>query len=185
MAKKRFFGFAALFILSCSSPVKKDLSVTAGELTERELWRFHRDVRYTYFYYDDGSISKGLLLRWKPDSVLIQPRGANLPINIPAKGIIALKVETGNRVWKAFPIGAAAALVYAVAIKSYDLIDVSTGMAFAKLFGPPAILAGSIAIGSGMYTYEDYRLPDGFLFDFDRVNPIYEAIEGGGIPQAR
>lgn len=184
MTKRVFFGFAALFILSCSSPVKKEFSVTTGELTERELWRFHRDIRYTYFYYDDGSISEGLLLRWKPDSILVQPRGADLPINVPTKGIIALRVETGNKVWRAFTIGAIVALAYAGAMKSYDLIDVSTGSAFAKLFGPPAILAGSIAIGSGMYTYEDYRLPDGFVFDFDRVNPIYEAIEGGGIRQA-
>ncbi len=177
MTKKVFFGFAALLILSCSSPIKKELSVTAGELTERELWRFHRDIRYTYFYYDDGAISEGLLLRWKPDSILVQPRGVDLPINIPANRIKALRVETGNKVWRAFTVGMLAALAYAGAMKSYDLIDVSTGDAFAKLFGPPAILAGSIAVGSGMYTYEDYRLPDGFVFDFDKVNSLYEALE--------
>ncbi|MEE9553398.1 MAG: hypothetical protein V3W18_03785 [candidate division Zixibacteria bacterium] len=171
------YGIIALICLSCSSPVKKELSESAGELTERELWRFHRDIRYTYFYYEDGEKKEGLLLRWKPDSILVQPRGVDLPWNIPAAGIKAIRLEMGNRVWSAFTIGTIAALVYIGVIKSYDLTDVSTGDAFAKLAGPPAILAGAMAIGSGKYTYDDYRLPDGFVFDFDKVNSLYEALE--------
>ena len=175
--KKMIWVISATLILACGSAVKKDLSEKAAELTEWELWRIHRDVRYVYFHYDDGSVREGLLLRWKADSLLVQPRRTDLPVKIPAAGISWLGVETGTRVWRAFTIGAIAALAYAGIARSHDLSSASWTEAAAKLLGPPAILAGSVAAGSGWYEYRDYRLPDGFEFDIDEVKVLFEALE--------
>ena len=167
----------AALLLACGSPVKKEMLDNTGELTDRQLWSFHKDIRYTYFYYVDGSIKEGLLLRWKPDSILVQPRGVDLPKKIPTAGIKSLRVEIGNKVWKGFVIGALAAGVYALVMKSNELTGASWAEAGVKLLGPPAILAGSVAVGSGWYEYENYRLPDGFQFDLDRVKSLYETLE--------
>ena len=117
------------------------------------------------------------MLRWKPDSILVQPRGADLPVRIPTAGLSAIKIEIGNRIWESLAIGAAGAVVYAVIIKSWKLTGASMVAGVAKLLGPPAILVVSTAIGSGMKRDEEYRIPEGFKFDFDRADLLYKALE--------
>ena len=146
-------------------------------LTERNLWRLHGDVPYTHFEYADGSRSEGLLLRWKPDSILVQPRQTDLPLKIPASGVIRIKIEVGNRIWEALTIGAVTAGGYFGLARSYDLGGVTLEEAIWKVLVPPVILVTSIAIGSGMDRYKEYIVPEGFEFDYDDANSLYELLE--------
>ena len=177
MVKKIVYAFLALSVFSCSTVARKGESESNLELSEKQLWQIHKDIRYTIFIYEDGGRKEGLLLRWKPDSILVQPRGADLPMKIPTAGISAIKIEIGNRIWKSLAIGTIVAGAYAGVIRSWDFTDVSTGLAVAKLLGPPAILIISTAIGSGMNKYEEYRIPKGFIFDFDKADMLYRALE--------
>jgi hypothetical protein len=146
-------------------------------LTERELWRIHRSIRFTSFIYEDGSVLDGLLLRWEPDSILIQPRGMDQPAKIPSSGVIGLKVEIGNRILESLALGTATAGAYIGLAKSYSLSEASTTEAIAKLLGPPLIIFGAIAIGSSMEKYRLYRVPEEFEFDYDEANSLYELLE--------
>lgn len=177
LRKILIIGFAALLLLSCSSVLKRGSGDEDNILTEWTLWRLHGDVPYTQFLYADGSRSEGLLLRWKQDSILVQPRQTDLPVKIPASGVVGLKIEVGNRIWEALTIGTIAAAGYFGLAGSYDLGGVTLEEAIWKLFVPPVILVTSIAIGSGMDRYEEYIVPEDFEFDFDEANSLYELLE--------
>lgn len=166
-----------MLIMSCAHAVMKDVSDDTPVVTDREVWRMHRDVRSIVFYYEDERVEEGILLRWEPDSILIQPRARVQPIRIPATGIRALRVKVGNRIWESLALGTGAGGVYVVAVKSYDFSGVSVTDAIFKLLGPPVIIFGSIAIGSGMDKYKVYRVPDGFEFDYEKANSLYKLLE--------
>ncbi len=179
MLKWIIFGFLVIAVLSCSNavlknPFEKD-NIT--DLTERELWRMHKDVRFAGFIYDDRSEIEGLLLRWQPDSILIQPRGADQPIRIPSSGITGIRIETGNRILESLILGTVAAAAYVGSVKSYDLGETTATEAMTKLLGPPLIIFGAIAVGSSMEKYRLYRVPEGFEFDFEEANSLYELLE--------
>jgi len=167
----------AASVLSCSTVITKDISDNNGEITERKLWRMHKDIRYTIFIYDDSTTREGLLLRWKPDSILVQPRGAGMPVRIPSAGITAVRIEVGNRMpeWVAGSVLAAGA--YVALMKSYELTSASQAEGVAKLLGPPLIIIAAMGIGSGMNKYEEYKVPEGFEFDFDKADVFYKALE--------
>ena len=177
LKKVLIIGFPALLLVACSSVFKRASGDGDNILTERTLWRLHRDVPYTHFEYADGSRSEGLLLRWKPDSILVQPRETDLPVKIPASGVIRIKIEVGNRIWEALTIGTIAAGGYFGLAGSYDLSGVTLGEAIWKVLVPPVILVTSIAIGSGMDKYEEYILPEELEFDYDEANSLYELLE--------
>lgn len=179
MSKWIIFGFLVIAVLSCSNVVLKDSFEKDNivNLTERELWRMHRDVRFTSFVYDNSPVIEGLLLRWEPDSILIQPRGTDQPAKIPSSGIIGVRVETGNRILESLVLGTVAAGAYAGLAKSYDLGEASAAEALAKLLGPPLIIFGAIAVGSSVETFKLYRVPEGFEFDYEEANSLYELLE--------
>ncbi len=171
------FCLLVIFLVGCSSVVRQGSEGGAEVLTERELWQMHKDVRFASFIYDDRSKIEGLLLRWQPDSILIQPRGADQPILIPSSGIIGIRVETGNRILESLALGTVAAGAYIGSVKSYDLGGATVTEAMAKLLGPPLIIFGAIAIGSSMEKYKLYSVPAGFEFDFEEANSLYELLE--------
>jgi hypothetical protein len=179
VSNKIILGFLAMAVLSCSSAVMKDSfkKESTINLTERELWRMHNTVPLVSFVYESDSVSEGLLLRWKPDSILIQPRETDLPIKIPASGMIGIRVATGNRILESLAFGTVAAGAYIGLAKSYSLGEASITEAIAKLLGPPLIIFGTIAIGSSLEKYEYYRIPDGFEFDYEKANSLYELLE--------
>jgi hypothetical protein len=166
-----------LLTMSCAHAVKMDVSDDTAAVTDRELWRMHRDVRSISFQYDDGEVKEGILLRWEPDSILIQPRGRVQPTKIQATGIRTLKVNMGNRIWESLALGSVVGGVYVAAVKSYDFSGVSVTDAIFKLLGPPVIVFGSIAIGSGMEKHKMYRVPEGFEFDYEKANSLYKLLE--------
>ena len=172
-------GLLLISVLSCSSALIKNSfeRENVDILTERELWRMHKDVRFASFIYDDRSEIEGLLLRWQPDSILIQPRGADQPIRIPSSGIIGIRIETGNRILESLILGTVAAAAYVGSVKSYDLGETSATEAMTKLLGPPLIIFGAIAVGSSMEKYRLYRVPEGFEFDYEEANSLYELLE--------
>lgn len=171
------FCLLAIFLVGCSSVVRKGSEGSAEILTEQELWRMHRDVRYISFTYEDGSVLDGLLLRWEPDSILIQPRGTEQPTKIPSSGVIGIRVEIGNRILESLALGTAAAGGYIGLAKSYNLGGASATEAITKLLGPPLIIFGAIAFGSSMEKYRLYRVPQEFEFDYEKANSLYELLE--------
>jgi hypothetical protein len=177
--KRIISGFLAIAVLSCSNSVLKNPfgKEKITNLTERELWRMHKDVRFASFIYDDRSEIEGLLLRWQPDSILIQPREADQPIQIPSSGIIRIRIETGNRILESLILGTVAAGAYVGSVKSYDLGGATATEAMTKLLGPPLIIFGAIAVGSSMEKYRLYRVPEGFEFDYEEANSLYELLE--------
>jgi hypothetical protein len=175
--KKALIIIMILMVLSCAHAVRKDVSEDTPVVTDRELWRMHRDVRSISFLYDNGEVREGVLLRWEPDSILIQPPGRVQPAKIPATGIRALSVKVGNRIWESLALGSVVGGVYVAAVKSYDFSDASVTDAIFKLLGPPVIVFGSIAIGSGMDKHIMYRVPEEFEFDYDKANSLYKLLE--------
>ncbi len=160
---------------SCASKIRKAPESGAGTLTEEKLYQINDEVRFTRFYYAD-KVESGLLLRWMPDSVLIQERGQGQPRMIPTKGITTIETVTGNRIMPGIGIGALLAAGYFAAVKGYDLGTVTFWEAVTKLLIPPAILITSIAIGSSMEKRESYKVPPGFIFDYDAVRQYHEAV---------
>lgn len=166
-----------VLLAACSAVVRRGQEGGGQLLTERSLWRIHRDIPYTFFEYKDGQNREGLLLNWKPDSILVQPRGTGRPTRIPADGLQRIRIEVGNRIWEGLTVGGAAAAIYIVLAKSYELNNVSLGQAVWKLFVPPFILVTSVAVGSSMYKHEEYVVPEGFRFDYDEASSLYELLE--------
>ncbi len=172
-------GLFLISVLSCSSALIKNSfeRENVDILTERELWQMHRDVRFTSFMYDNNFTREGFLLRWEPDSILIQPRGAGQPAKIPSSGIIGIRVEIGNRILESLLLGTAAAGAYVGLAKSYSLGEASTTEAMAKLLGPPLIIFSAMAIGSAVEKSKLYRVPEEFEFDYDEANSLYKLLE--------
>ena len=175
--RKAILLLLVLLTSGCSTVVRRGDDKPREVLTERQLWRIHRDIHYTYFEYKDGQVREGILLKWMPDSILVQPRGKNKPVRIPTEGIKSIRIEVGNRIWEGLAIGSGMAGIYIALAKSYDLNDISLGQAIWKLFVPPAILVSSIAIGSGMDKHKEYIVPEGFRFDYDEANSLYKLLE--------
>jgi len=164
-------------ILSCSTVIRRDLSVNRGEITEKELWQIHKDVRYTKFIYGDSVVNEGLLLRWMPDSILVQPRKQSTPVWISAQGVSAIQVEIGNRMPEWIAISVLAAGAYVAALKSWELTSASMGEGVAKLLGPPVIVFSAMGIGSSINKYQEYKIPQGFKFNYDKVDGFYRILE--------
>lgn len=171
------FLLLALFLLACSTVVRRGGDDAKEVLNDRRLWEIHRDIPYTYFEYEDGQRKEGLLLNWKPDSILVQPRGEVKPVRIPAEGLQLIRIEVGNRIWEGLAAGSVVAAIYIGAAKSYQLSNISLSQAIWKLFVPPFILVSSIVVGSGMDKHQEYIVPEGFRFDYDEANSLYELLE--------
>jgi hypothetical protein len=162
---------------ACSTVARKGGSDSREILTERRLWEIHKDISYTYFEYEDGQYRQGLLLNWKPDSILVQPRGEGKPVRIPTEGLRSIRIEVGNRIWEGLAVGSGIAGIYFGLAKSYELSNVSLGEAVWKLFVPPLIVVSSIVVGSGIDKHEEFIVPEDFEFDYDKAKSLYELLE--------
>ena len=137
------------------------------ELNEERLYRINDETRFTRFYYPDGRSESGLMLRWKPDSIYIQPRGTGLPMAIPTQGLTRIETVTGNRMLTGLAYGTLIAGGYFAAVQGWKLSNVTFGQALEKLFVPPIIILTAMGLGASKDTYEIYTVPPGFLFDYD------------------
>jgi hypothetical protein len=156
----------AIFLVGCASHVRK-VTVAPKILTERQLLEINNENRFTRFYYSDGKTISGIMLRWIPDSVYIQPRGTGLPLPIPTTGLAKIETVTGNKMFIGLAIGTLVAGAYFIAIKGYDLNQVTFLEGLAKLLVPPAAILTAMGIGASRDTYESYLIPPNFKFDYD------------------
>lgn len=154
-------------VFSCGGAGRRDAPKTVYILTSEQLTEIHQDIRFTYFYYPDTMLS-GLMLNWQPDSILIQPRNADLPVKIPTLGLSKIEIVIGNRSMEGIAVGSLLAAGYFVAVKGYDLGTVTFGEGLAKLLVPPAIIVTAIGVGSSMEKRETYLLPPGFLYSYEQ-----------------
>ena len=138
-------------------------------LTEDKLYEIHQDIRFTYFHYADSAVAAGLLLRWEPDSILIQGRGEAKPHMIPTKGVMLIETVTGNKIGPGLLLGTLVAGGYFALVRGWELSGVTFVAALGKLFVPPAIIVAGIALGASRETRETYYLPPGFIFDYNAV----------------
>ena len=155
-----------IFLVGCASHVRKD-TVAPKMLTEKQLLEINNENLFTRFYYSDGKAFSGIMLRWIPDSVYIQPRGTALPLPIPAAGLAKIETLTGNKTFAGMAIGTIVAGAYFIAIKGYDLKQVTFLEGLAKLLVPPAVILTAMGIGASKDTYETYFIPPNFKFDYD------------------
>ncbi|OGC96659.1 MAG: hypothetical protein A2W25_08640 [candidate division Zixibacteria bacterium RBG_16_53_22] len=165
---------ASLIFLTCGWPLRNDKPPAAKILTSDKLMEIHKDVRFTRFYYDDGLIKSGLLLRWMTDSILIQERGQGSPTAIPAAGIGRLETITGNEMLEGLVIGSLVGAAYFVAVGGYDLGTVTFGEAMVKLLVTPAIIITGMAIGAGRDKTETFIVPPDFRFDYEETGKTYQ-----------
>ncbi len=167
-----------LVVVACSGTIRSgSFGTPSMVLSEGILWDIHQDVRYTSFRYADGSIREGILLRWQADSIQVQPGGSSLPVRIPARGIVSIKIRTGNRIWESMAAGGVLASGYFLAVKGYDLGKGSFWSDLNKVLVSPLMIMASIAIGATMERYEEYTVPDDFQFDYDKARSLYKFIE--------
>lgn len=159
-------AFLTILSLSCASHVRKE-TVALKILTERQLLEINNENRFTRFYYSDGKTFSGLMLRWIPDSVYIQPRGTALPLPIPTIGLAKIETVTGNKIFTGLAIGAIVAGAYFLAVKGYNLTQVTFLEGLEKLLVPPAVILTAMGIGASRDTYESYLIPPNFKFDYD------------------
>ncbi|UCE67645.1 MAG: hypothetical protein JSU85_06455 [Candidatus Zixiibacteriota bacterium] len=161
-------------IAGCGLFVKKNIENEENFLTINRLWRMHDDVNYVYFYYEDGSVESGLILRWDKEKIEIQKKGESLPEFIPSQGVKSVKVVIGNRIWQSLAAGSALAAGFFVLVGAGDLGGESPGSAAIKMFGAPLIIMASVAFGASSEKTETYEVPDNFEFDFDEIKRIRE-----------
>lgn len=133
----------------------------------------HEDVNFVYFYYEDGSVESGLILRWDKENIKIQKKGEVRPEFIPLEGINSLRVVVGNRIWKSLAAGTALAAGYFVLVGAGDLGGESSGSVAIKMFGAPLIIMASVAYGASSERTEDYLVPRDFEFDYDEMRRIH------------
>jgi hypothetical protein len=164
-----YLALSILIATSCASHVRHDQSNERQILTENILWRTHQDVRFTYFHYADSSLVSGLLLRWEPDSILIQKRGEAKPSMIPTTGITYIETVTGNRFGEGFVIGTLVAGAYFAAVRGWELSNITFVSALGKLLVTPAILIAGITVGASREIKKAYYLPPDFKFDYESV----------------
>jgi hypothetical protein len=165
-----------LILCSCASHVRREQPRPMQILTEDKLYQIHQDIRFTYFHYADSAIVSGLLLRWEPDSILIQKRGEAKPTQIPVSGITYIETVTGNRTGEGLAIGTLLAGGYFALVRGWELNNITFASALGKLLVPPIILIAGIAIGSSKEIKEVYYLPPGFIFNYESAKR-YHFIE--------
>ena len=146
-------------------------------LTINRLWEMHRDIDFAYFYYADGSVESGLLLKWEKERIEIQKKGRGVPEYISSKGIERIKVVVGNRIWSSLIVGAAAGAACFFLVKGYDLGGQSSGTAIAKMFSAPLIIMASVAYGASKEKTVTYLVPENFSFDYDEIKQIHRITE--------
>jgi hypothetical protein len=168
---------AMLLITSCGSHVRRGESSSDKILTEDKLWEIHQDVRFTTFHYADSAAASGLLLRWEPDSILIQGRGEPIPRQITTVGLVRIETVTGNKIGLGIGLGSLAAAAYFALVRGWEFNNITFLSALGKLLVPPAIIVTAIAIGSSRETKEIYNLPPGFIFDYDAVKRYHQIRE--------
>jgi hypothetical protein len=158
---------AVIVSLSCGGAAKINQPPVALTLTEQRLLEINEDARFIRFFYFDGKTESGILLRWKPDSILIQSRNQGMPHHIPADGITQIEVVTGNRSLSGVAWGTLVAVAYAGAVRIDQINGITFWSAVSKLLVTPAIIVTGAAIGAGRETRELYNVPQDFIFDFD------------------
>jgi hypothetical protein len=159
---------AALAMLSCGAAAKKEKpSITPQAITEQRLMEINEDARFVTFFYTNGKTESGILLRWKPDSILVQTRGQGLPHYIPSDGITQIEVVTGNKALTGFAWGTLVAAAYAGAVRIDKINGITFLSAVTKLLGTPAIMVIGTVIGASRETKELYYVPPDFIFDYD------------------
>ena len=163
----------ALIFSGCSIIGRKNAPSDKGLLTESKLWQIHEEVRFTHLFYDDGRQEAGLMLRWEPDSIFIQERGQKLPKSIPSSGISHIETITGNRIMEGVALGTLVAAGYFAIVRGDRLGNLTFGDAIAKLLVPPAIIITAVGIGSSKETKDIYRVPPGFVFDYEAAKRNY------------
>jgi hypothetical protein len=161
-------------LISCGGPFTGGRSDATKVLTSEQLWQINEDVLFTYFYYDDRHVESGLLLRWMPDSILIQERGEDLPRKIPSFGINRIETITGNKLFAGLSVGTLAGAAYFAAVRGDRLTGISFAAALAKLLVPPAMIITGMAIGSSMDTKDSYVVPPEFQFDYEAAKIIFQ-----------
>lgn len=147
------------------------------DLTINRAWKMHEDISFVYFYYRDGSVQSGLLLKWKGDEILIQKKGKGVPESIPSADLKMVKAVVGNRIWESIPIGTVLGAGYFFLVKGYDLGGQSSGSAIVKMFGAPLFIMASIAYGASREKSETYLVPDDFKFDYDEIKKIHKITD--------
>jgi hypothetical protein len=172
-----YIALAILIATSCASHVRHDQPNDRQILTENILWQTHQDVRFTYFHYADSNFVSGLLLRWEPDSILIQKRGEAKPTMIPTTGITYIETVTGNRFGGGFVIGTLVAGGYFALVRGWELSNITFVSALGKLLVTPAILITGITVGSSMEIRKTYYLPPNFIFDYESVKRYHQIQE--------
>jgi hypothetical protein len=156
----------AILLFGCASHMRKE-TTALKIVTERQLLEINNENLFTRFYYSDGKTFSGLMLRWIPDSVYIQPRGAGSPLSISTAGLTKIETVTGNKIFTGLAIGTLVAGAYFIAVKGYDLKQVTFFEGLAKLLVPPAMILTAMGIGASKDTYESYLIPPNFKFDYD------------------
>ncbi len=170
---------ALMFFLvsGCGVFIRKNVEKEENYLTVNRLWQMHEDVNYVYFYYEDGSVESGLILRWEKENIKVQKKGAVRPEYIPLEGIDSLKVVIGNRIWKSLAGGTVLAAGWFVLVGAWDLGGESSGSAAIKMIGAPLILMASVAYGASSEKTETYLVPEDFEFDYDEMRRIRRYTE--------
>jgi len=171
------FIFSSIIFFSCSGPLKTDKPRLQMILTSRKLLEIQNDVRFTRFYYNDGRLESGLMLRWMPDSIRIQERGQGLPRAIPVAGINKIETITGYRTFEGFALGTLIGAVYFAAVGGYDLGSVTFGEALIKLVVPPAIIVTGMVFGASREKIETFIVPPDFLFDNEEAVKKYHLTQ--------
>lgn len=164
-------------LFGCGIMGRKKTKKETPYLTVNRLWQIHQDVNYVYFYYVDGTVEKGLLLKWEGDNIQIQREGNDSPQFISSVGIHSVKVVVGNRIWRSLAVGTALAAGYFFLSGANDLGGESLGTSVIKIFGAPVIILASVAYGSSSEKTEEYLIPDGFSFDYEEIKRIHEFTE--------
>ena len=170
-------ALSAFLLSGCGIFIRKNVEKEEEMMTINRLWQMHEDVNYVYFYYEDGSVESGLILRWDKEKIEIQRKGESLPEFIPSQGIESVKVVIGNRIWQSLAAGSVLAAGCFVLVGAGDLGGESPGSAAIKMFGAPLIIMASIAYGAGSEKTELYRVSEDFEFDFDEIKKIHEITE--------
>ena len=161
-------SLAATICFSCGATAKKERpALNSAILTEQHLLEINDDTRFITFFYGNSKTEAGILLRWKPDSILIQSRGQGMPHYIPSYGITQIEVVTGNKSMNGLAWGTLVAAAYAGAVRIDKINGITFLSAVGKLLVPPAILVAGVAIGASRETKELYNVPPDFIFDYD------------------
>lgn len=177
IAGKGIISVLIFLFAGCGITARKDSVKEEEILTISRLWQMHEDVNFVYFYYEDGSVERGLLLRWDKDKIKIQKRDKGVPETIPSNGVTSIKAVVGNRIWQSLAVGSALGAVYFMLADAGDLGGASLGTALIKMFGAPLIIMASVAYGASSEKTEIYIVPEDFEFNYDEIRRIHRYTE--------